>query len=89
MLFMVVCVQAVGSGYRLVAFRNMFQTRLLVFARTDVLPLITNVCGGFEATGVGGVGVNKVRQGVEERRERGEVSPRGSSGRGCVVSYSI
>lgn len=67
MLFMVVCVQAVGSGYRLVAFRNMFQTRLLVFARTDVLPLITNVCGGFEATGVGGVGVNKVRQGVEER----------------------
>jgi hypothetical protein len=31
----------------------MFQTRLLLFARGDVLPAISAVDGGFEATGVG------------------------------------
>jgi hypothetical protein len=40
----------------------MFQTRLLVFARVDVVPLVNGVVAGFEATGVGGVGVNKVRR---------------------------
>jgi hypothetical protein len=31
----------------------MFQTRLLVFARADVVPSISHISSGFEATGIG------------------------------------
>lgn len=39
--------------YWLVGAKHMFQTRLLVFARADVVPSITHISSGFEATGIG------------------------------------
>ncbi|KAI8463778.1 MAG: Endonuclease/exonuclease/phosphatase [Monoraphidium minutum] len=50
---------ALGPGYWLVGAQHMFQTRLLVFARMDVIPYIQNVWAHFEATGLGRVGLNK------------------------------
>jgi hypothetical protein len=31
----------------------MFQTRLLLFARADVVPSISNISSAYEATGIG------------------------------------
>ncbi|GBF95749.1 inositol 5-phosphatase [Raphidocelis subcapitata] len=51
--------EALGPKYWLVGSRHMFQTRILVYARMDVVPFITDVWTGFEATGIGRVGLNK------------------------------
>lgn len=51
--------EALGNRYWLVKSKHMFQTRLLVYARVDVVPQISDVTSGFEATGVGRVGLNK------------------------------
>eukprot|EP00775_Hariotina_reticulata_P010857 gene10857-11011_t len=50
---------ALGSKYWLVQSKHMFQTRILLFARMDVVPSISNLSSSFEATGIGRIGVNK------------------------------
>ena len=40
-------------SYWLVCAKHMFQTRLLLFARADVVPSISHISSGFEATGIG------------------------------------
>ncbi|WIA30252.1 hypothetical protein OEZ86_000342 [Tetradesmus obliquus] len=50
---------ALGSKYWLVQVKHMFQTRILLFARVDVVPYISSISAAFEATGIGHVGLNK------------------------------
>ena len=53
------CSAALGGRYFLVGARHMFQTRALLFARADVVPDVSRVRTGSEATGVGRVAPNK------------------------------
>eukprot|EP00879_Flechtneria_rotunda_P018468 GHRR01019372.1.p1 GENE.GHRR01019372.1~~GHRR01019372.1.p1 ORF type:complete len:956 (+),score=336.65 GHRR01019372.1:1037-3904(+) len=55
---------ALGPKYWLLASKHMFQTRLLLFVRMDVLPSISNIMTNFEATGFGRIGPNKGGVGV-------------------------
>jgi hypothetical protein len=40
-------------SYWLVCSKHMFQTRLLLFARADVVPSISSISSAYEATGIG------------------------------------
>lgn len=48
-----ICAVPGACRYWMVASKHMFQTRLLLFARADVVPSLSHISTGFEATGIG------------------------------------